>query len=102
MQSVNTKHDAAVYERCRYPREICEMSDANLLYDSFLAAMKSSAWKTQVQQFEMNHLIQIAGIQRELRERDYHFRRGRAYRRHRIGGHFVGCLTRGTYCCRIS
>lgn len=73
MQSVNTKHDAAVYERCRYPREICEMSDANLLYDSFLAAMKSSAWKTQVQQFEMNHLIQIAGIQRELRERDYHF-----------------------------
>lgn len=79
METVNTKHDAAAYERAHYQREICEMSDANLLYDSYLAAMKSSAWKTQVQQFEMNFLIQIAGIQRELRERNYHFLPGNQF-----------------------
>lgn len=67
---VNTKHDTTSYENCSYQREIF---DGNLLYESFLRAKQGSDWKPQVQKYEMNLLLELADLQRELKSGDYHF-----------------------------
>lgn len=61
---VNTKHDITSYESCDYQREI--LDDANKLYEGFKRASSGSDWKSQVQQFEINYLPEIARIQDEL------------------------------------
>ena len=72
---VNTKHDTHSYESTSngergYQREIF---DGNLLYESFLRAKQGSEWKSQVQRFEMNYLIELSNLQRELESGDYTF-----------------------------
>jgi len=63
---VNTKHDTTSYENCGYQREIF---DSNALYDAFIRAKEGSDWKPQVQQFEMNYLLEISKLQKELKDR---------------------------------
>lgn len=72
---VNTKHDTRSYESTSngergYQREIF---DGNLLYESFLRAKQGSEWKPQVQRFEMNYLIELSNLQKELKSGDYVF-----------------------------
>lgn len=67
---VNTKHDTTSYENCGYQREIF---DGNVLYESFLRAKQGSDWKPQVQKFEMNYLLELAALQKELEGEDYTF-----------------------------
>ena len=68
---VNAKHDTASYENCGYQREIF---DGNVLYESFLQAKRGSSWKPAVQKYEMNYLIGLSKVQRELREGTYEFK----------------------------
>ena len=42
------------------------LTDANVLYDAFVAARKGSHWKTQVQRFRWNALREIGKLQDEL------------------------------------
>jgi len=79
---VNAKHDTASYENCGYPREIF---DGNLLYESFLRAKQGSDWKPQVQKFEMNYLIELAGLQKELESGDYKFQSSVEFTLHERG-----------------
>lgn len=79
---VNAKHDTASYENCGYPREIF---DGNLLYESFLRAKQGSDWKPQVQRFEMNYLIELAGLQKELESGDYKFQSSVEFTLHERG-----------------
>ena len=67
---VNTKHDASSYESRGYQREIF---DGNVLYEAYLRAKKGSDWKPQVQRFEMNYLLELSRMQKELREKTYEF-----------------------------
>ncbi len=66
----NTKHDVTSYENCNYQREIY---DGNALYDAYRNAKKGSDWKPHVQQFEMNHLFELAKMQSELKNSIYEF-----------------------------
>lgn len=68
---VNTKHDTGNYDCSCYKREI--LSDANVLYDAFRKAEHGSDWKASVQKFEMLYLLNIAGIQHQLKDRTYEF-----------------------------
>lgn len=70
METVNTKHDAVCYDRNRYQREIF---DANALYDAFKRAKQGSDWKPQTQRFEMNHLMEIARLKKEIQEGTFKF-----------------------------
>ena len=45
--------------------------DGNTLWEAFRAAQKSSAWKPQVQAFEINLLDELVRLQKELLERTY-------------------------------
>lgn len=67
---VNTKHDASSYESGSYQREIF---DGNVLYEAYLRAKKGSDWKPQVQKFEMNYLLELSKMQRELIDKSYEF-----------------------------
>ena len=65
---VNTKHDTSSYESRGYQREIF---DGNALYDAYLRAKKGSDWKSQVQNFEMNWLVELSKIQQSLENMTY-------------------------------
>lgn len=73
---VNTKHDTHTYEcTCAtgergYQREIF---NGNVLYDAYKRAKKGSDWKPQVQKFEMNYLLELSKIQRDLENMEYEF-----------------------------
>ena len=72
---VNTKHDTDIYEcacngRNGYQREIF---DGNALYEAYKRAKKGSDWKPQVQKFEMNYLMELSKIQRDLEDMTYEF-----------------------------
>ena len=67
---VNTKHDTRSYESSGYQREIF---DGNALYQAYLRAKQGSDWKPKVQQFEMNFLMELAVMQRELEAKSYEF-----------------------------
>lgn len=72
---VNTKHDTDIYEcacngRNGYQREIF---DDNTLYEAYKRAKKGSDWKPQVQKFEMNYLMELSKIQRDLEDMTYEF-----------------------------
>jgi len=74
VNTVNHKRDADSYDCCYngikgYQHEI--LCDANNLYKAFLKAKKNSDWKPQVQKFEMTYLIEIAKMQKELRNKTY-------------------------------
>ena len=47
------------------------LEDANYLYDGFLKSMNGSSWKSEVQQFEANFLLEIAHLHQEVRTRTY-------------------------------
>lgn len=68
---VNIKHDAGSYEKSSYKREI---TDGNALYDAYLQAKRGSDWKPHAQRFEMNHLVELAKIQRGLESETLTFR----------------------------
>ena len=68
---VNTKHDAGGYDRSCYKREIY---DGNTLYEAYQRAKRGSDWKPQVQDFGMFYLLELARIERELKDRSYEFR----------------------------
>ena len=68
---VNTKHDAGGYDRSCYKREIY---DGNTLYEAYQRAKRGSDWKPQVQAFGMFYLLELARIERELKDRSYEFR----------------------------
>lgn len=67
---VNTKHDTSSYESRGYQREIY---DGNVLYEAYLRAKKGSDWKPQVQKFEMNYLLELSKIQKDLANMEYEF-----------------------------
>lgn len=67
---VNAKHDTSSYESRGYQREIF---DGNALYDAYKRAKKGSDWKPQVQRFEMNYLMELAKMQRDLEDMTYEF-----------------------------
>ena len=67
---VNTKHDTDSYENFGYQREIF---NPNALYNAYLKAKRNSDWKPQVQRYEMNLLIELAKLYRELKERTFKF-----------------------------
>lgn len=67
---VNAKHDTSSYESRGYQREIF---NGNALYEAYKRAKRGSDWKPQVQQFEMNYLMELAKIQRELEDMTYEF-----------------------------
>jgi len=67
---VNAKHDTGYYDSSCYQREIF---NGNALYDAYMRAKMGSDWKPQVQQFEMNYLMEISRIQKELQEGTYEF-----------------------------
>ena len=79
---VNTKHDTTSYESCGYQREIF---DANALYDAYLRAKKGSAWKSQVQRFEMTYLLELSKMQHELAAHNYRFLPGTEFTIHERG-----------------
>lgn len=84
---VNTKHDTHSYESTSngergYQREIF---DGNLLYESFLRAKQGSEWKPQVQRFEMNYLIELSNLQKELESGDYVFQSSTEFTLHERG-----------------
>ena len=45
--------------------------DLNLLYESFLASMKGSAWKEEPQRFEIDFLSEIVRLKQEIETRTY-------------------------------
>jgi len=47
------------------------LCDLNLLYDSFLASMKGSAWKEEPQLFERDFLSEIVKLKHEMESRTY-------------------------------
>lgn len=67
---VNTKHDTGGYDCSCYQREIF---DGNVLYESYKRAKQGSDWKPQTQKFEMNYLMELAKIQRDLENMTYEF-----------------------------
>lgn len=67
---VNTKHDTSSYESRGYQREIF---DGNVLYEAYLRAKKGSDWKPQVQKFEMNYLLELSKMQKDLANMEYEF-----------------------------
>lgn len=84
---VNTKLDTHSYESTSngergYQREIF---DGNLLYESFQRAKQGSEWKPQVQRFEMNYLIELSNLQRELESGDYTFQSSVEFTLHERG-----------------
>ena len=48
-----------------------DLTDLNLLYDSFLASMKGSSWKEEPQRFEADFLSEIIKLREEIRSRTY-------------------------------
>ena len=46
--------------------------DMNVLYDAFVAAMKSSPWKEEPQRFETDFLSNLVALHHELQDRTYH------------------------------
>lgn len=66
----NTKHDTSSYESRGYQREIF---DGNVLYEAYLRAKKGSDWKPQVQKFEMNYLLELSKMQKDLANMEYEF-----------------------------
>ena len=52
------------------------LSDLNLLYDSFLASLKGSAWKEEPQRFEIDFLSEIVKLKREIESREYKTSKG--------------------------
>lgn len=67
---VNAKHDTGYYDSSCYKREIF---NGNSLYDAYMRAKMGSDWKPQVQQFEMNYLMELSKIQKELQDGTYEF-----------------------------
>lgn len=47
------------------------LADLNLLYDSFLASLKGSAWKEEPQRFEIDFLSEIVKLKQEIESRTY-------------------------------
>lgn len=47
------------------------LTDLNLLYDSFLASLKGSAWKEEPQRFEIDVLSEIVKLKQEVETRTY-------------------------------
>jgi len=66
----NTQHDTTYYDRCCYQRAIF---DGNVLYDAFLKAKEGSDWKSHTQKFEMNYLLEISKIQKEIIEGKFEY-----------------------------
>ena len=79
---VNTKHDTTSYENCGCTRDIF---DGNLLYESFLRAKQGSDWKSQVHKFEMNFLIELGNLHKELESGDYKFQSSTEFILHERG-----------------
>ncbi|MCC8047309.1 MAG: RNA-directed DNA polymerase [Clostridiales bacterium] len=67
----NTRRDGASYDCDSYQPGRSPLTDANVLYDAWLAAQKNSAWKPKVQIFEMHWLSEIADLQAEIATRTY-------------------------------
>ncbi|MCD8208135.1 MAG: hypothetical protein LUD72_09395, partial [Bacteroidales bacterium] len=66
---INTGQDEAGYDWDLYQPD--RITDANALYDAWLAAKKGSDWKPKVQIFEMRWLMEISNLQKEIRTRTY-------------------------------
>ncbi len=66
----NTRQDGASYDCDPYKPDSI-ISDANNLYDAWLAAKKNSDWKPKVQIFGMHWLLNIAELQKEIDSRTY-------------------------------
>lgn len=47
------------------------LTDMNLLYDSFLASLRGSAWKEEPQRFEIDFLSEITKLKQEIESRTY-------------------------------
>lgn len=63
---VNTKHDTASYENCSYEREIF---NSNNLYTGYKKTKQNSDWKPSVQNYEMNFLVRLSQLYKEIKNR---------------------------------
>ena len=61
------------------------LSDLNLLYDSFRASMKGSAWKEEPQRCEMDFLSEIVALSEEIKTRKYRTSKGTEFTLHERG-----------------
>jgi len=48
-----------------------KLSDLNLLYESFVASLKGSAWKEEPQRFEIDFLSELVRLKHEIDDRTY-------------------------------
>lgn len=67
---VNTKHDTAYYDSCSYQHEIF---NPNNLHSSFIKAKQGSDWKPQVQRYEINALVELNKLHKELNTKTFEF-----------------------------
>lgn len=67
---VNNKHDTTSYDNCGYQHEIF---NSNFLYESFIGSKSGSDWKPHVQKFEMNLLIELANLKKEIEDKSFSF-----------------------------
>ena len=61
------------------------LSDLNLLYESFRASMKGSAWKEEPQRFEADVLSELVSLKREIESREYRTSEGTEFTLHERG-----------------
>lgn len=80
----------------------------SVLYDAFRASMKGSAWKTEVQRFEINFLSELTALQKELLNHEYRTSEGseftlkeRGHIRHIHGSRIRDRVVRHALCDNI-
>lgn len=82
-----------------------DLTDMNVLYEAFLASMKSSAWKEEPQRIEINMLSELCRLKRELATKTYRTSQGveftlseRGKTRHITGGRMRDRIVRHALC----
>lgn len=71
--AINTNLDIASYESCDYQPDYIEthMIDLQKIYEAYLKSRKGSKWKEQVQKFELQLLVNLISIQKDLESMTY-------------------------------
>lgn len=74
-KSENGACDAIGYGQSRYQRRGV-LTDANVLYEAYLKALKGTRWKPSVQRFEEDFLYKIAVMQQQICDGTYQYSDG--------------------------
>lgn len=71
-KSENGACDAIGYDQSRCQRRGV-LTDANVLYEAYLKALKGTRWKPSVQRFEEDFLYKIAVMQQQICDGTYQY-----------------------------